>query len=249
MKRVTAGAVLVMIMALFVIGCKKETETLDSASIQDYFPLQVGRTFIYRMDSTVIFGFGTSLVTHSYHAKDSIQAIFTDNLGRPSYRIFRYIRDTTGTKSWVFSNTFAATYADQTMEYVENNLRFVKLHLPIKENYSWYGHAYIDTHTDATRFLDKTNGWDYTYTNVGDPYKVLDSTYSNTVTVAQNDETSPPGPFNPASFQERTYGQEVYAKGVGLVYKEFLYWTWQTTPNGHYQDDSRGIKLRLISYK
>lgn len=234
----------------FFVSCKKENEVFETASLSSFFPLEVGKVWTYRLDSIVRTAFGAALVEKRYHLKDSVVATFTDNQGRPSYIIYRYIRDTAARKTWWFGGTMHATITAKWVEYVENNLRLVKLSQPIREGYSWYGHAFIDTHDNSNyRYLDKKNGWDYTYQNLDQPYSILNKTYDSTVTVAQIDEVSPPGPFDPNFFKQRLFGKEVYAKGVGLIYKDFLYWTWQTSPNGHYQDDSYGIRLSLISYK
>jgi hypothetical protein len=231
---------------VFLCGCTKKIELLETASVNDYYPLQVGKTFTYRLDSTVVAPFGTALLIKSYQAKDSIESTFTDNQGRQSFRIFRYTRDTLATQPWRFAATYFATPTNQALEYVDNNLRSIKLRAPIKEGYSWQAHTYINTNTDALRFLE---GWNYEYQNVGQNFRVFNKTYDSTITVFQKDETSPAGvPFNPANFYQLDKASEVYAKGVGLVYKEFLHWTWQTTPKQAYEDGSFGVRLRLISH-
>jgi hypothetical protein len=233
---------------LVTIGCKKETETLNAGNINDYYPLAVGKTFLYRLDSTVLASFGSSLAVKSFQAKDSVESTFTDNQGRLSYRIFRFIRDTAGLKPWQSLATFVATPTHENVEFVDNNLRFIKLHAPISDGYTWKGHSYIDTKSINTTvsYLDE---WQYEYKNFGQPFKAFNTTFDNTVTVFQQDETTPPGPFDPANYQQRNLGTEVYAKGVGMIYKEFLHWTWQTTPPpAKYEDGSYGIKLRLISH-
>ncbi|MCW3108220.1 MAG: hypothetical protein JWQ09_2726 [Segetibacter sp.] len=239
---------LILFLFIGMTGCKKESEALNTATLNDYFPLQTGKTFLYRLDSTVLASFGTSLTVKSYLAKDSIESTFTDNQGRLSYRIFRLIRDTAGLKPWQFAATFVATPTQQSVEFVDNNLRFIKLHAPITEGYTWKGHSYIDTKSLNTTvaYLDE---WEYEYRDQGLSYQLFNTTYDNTVTVFQQDETTPPGPFDPNNYQQRNLGTEVYAKGVGLVYKEFLHWTWQTTPPpAKYEDGSYGVKLRLISH-
>jgi hypothetical protein len=108
------------------------------------------------------------------------------------------------------------------------------------------GNSYIDTKSAGSpyQYLD---GWNYTYQNAGQPFTVLNGVLNNTITVLQQDETSPPGDFDPNNYQQRNYSVEVYAQGIGLVYKEFLHWTWQPTSGG-YEPDSYGIKLNLIDY-
>ncbi len=240
----------VAILAIVVGGCSKETETFESATLQDYFPMAVGKVFTYRLDSIVPTAFGTALTTRYYLAKDSVESQFNDNAGRPSFRIFRFITDTLAAQPYRFAATYVATVDNNTkqVEYVDNNLRFIKLHLPIKEGFTWRAHGFIDTKSinSTVSYLDE---WEYDYRNVGENYTVRNKTYNNCVTVSQRDETNPPGPFNPGNYQQRNFGEEVYAKGIGLVYKSFLHWTWQITPITGYESSSFGIKLALIDYK
>ncbi len=233
-----------------LFSCKKETAHLNLPSVNDYYPLQSGRVFIYRLDSTVTPAFGTSLDVHSLLAKDSIADGFSDNLGRPSFRVYRFITDTLAAQPWQYISTYYITPTSQSVEVIDdNNLRFLKLAEPVRNDFSWSGNTYIDTRSAGSpyQYLD---GWNYTYQNVNQPYTVIMGTLDSTITVFQRDETSPDAPFDPNNYQQRNYSVEVYAKGVGLIYKEFLHWTWQPTPPpAKYQDDSYGIKLNLIEVK
>lgn len=245
MKKFIAVAFLV-VSAFSFSGCDSTNETLDVAPIADYYPLQVGSTLLYRLDSTVLAPFGTALVVRSYQAKDSVESTFTDNQGRQAYRIFRLIRDLAGTQPWRFASTYVATPTQNSMEYVDNNLRYIKLVSPLRNAYTFKAHTYIDTKSTSStvNYLDE---WEYEYGNVGESYTIGTKTYPNTITVYQHDETTPPGPFNPNNYQQRNYGIEVYAKGVGLIYKEFLHWTYQVTPPpSKYEDGSYGVKLTLL---
>jgi hypothetical protein len=248
MKRLVA-AFFIYIGVLFLLpGCEKKTETFNTLPLSDYYPLVKGKVYYYRLDSTVPAPFGTALLVKSYLAKDTIEATFTDNEGREAFRIFRFIRDTAQTTPWVFASTYIATPVNNRMEYVDNNLRFIKLVAPVTNDYSFKAHTYIDTKSlnSMVPYLDE---WEYTYANVNAPFTVRGRTFDSTVTVLQHDETTPEGPFNPNSYQQRNYGVEVYAKGIGLVYKEFLHWTYQTTPPpSKFEDGSYGVKLSLISY-
>jgi hypothetical protein len=81
------------------------------------------------------------------------------------------------------------------------------------------------------------------------PFKCLKGTLQNTYTVLQQNTQFPSSGFDPIQYNEKNYSVEVYAKGVGLIYKNFLHYVWQPTPSGRYQDDSYGIRLNLIDYK
>lgn len=236
-------------LCLLLWSCSKQTDTLNLPDIHDYYPVPVGRVLIYRLDSTVIPPFGTSLEVRSYHAKDSIESQFMDNLGRTSYRVFRYTTDTLEQQAWQYVQTYYITPTQTTIEVNEDNLRFIKLTSPVTTDQTWEGNSFIDTKSanSPVRYLD---GWQYVYQNINQPYTVVKGTLDSTITVLQQDETSPDGPFDPNSYQQRNYSVEVYAKGIGLVYKDFLHWTWQTDPPpAAYDDDTYGIKLSLIEYR
>ena len=136
MKRTFTVLALVSIAFSLITSCTKSSETFTSATLNDYFPLAVGKSYIYRLDSTVLASFGSALIVKSYQAKDSIESTFNDNQGRLSYRIFRYIRDTSATQPWRFAATYFATPNRTNLEDVDNNLRFLKMQLPINENVS-----------------------------------------------------------------------------------------------------------------
>jgi hypothetical protein len=236
-----------LVFVLAVIGCKKNGN-ITFPPLIDYYPLQVGKTFTYRLDSILPANFGTTLQTKYYLAKDSVESKFFDATGRESYRIWRYTRDTLQTQPWTYKSTYVTTFDNnqKQVEYVDNNLRFITLHEPIREGFSWNGNSYIETKTGPFIHMD---GWSYTYENVGLPYTVRKGKFDTTISILHIDEVTPPGPFNPSFYQQTNYSVEVYAKGVGLIYKEFLHKTWQVTPNGHYDDDSYGLKLNLVDYK
>lgn len=254
MKKVLLAAFIGTLIASVFSSCKKESEELDTGTLQEYFPLQAGNVWVYRIDSIMPFNFGAVLIEKPYHAKDSVTGSFIDNEGRTSFTIWRYIRDTAARTPWRYATTITATVTDKWVEYVENNLRFVKLSEPVREGYSWQAHSFIDTRNSNFAYLDRSHGWNYTYTQKDQPSTVNGKFYESTVTVEQVDETTPPGPFDPNVFKQRLFGKEVYAKGVGLISKEILFWTWQAAPPsgggmGHYEDGSFGLRLTLISHR
>lgn len=237
-------------MGLLLLSCSKQIETLNLPALADYYPLQTGKVFIYRLDSSLIPISGVSeLEIKSYHARDSIADTIRDNLNRLSYRVYRSITDTLETQPWRTIASFYITPEEHTVEVMdENNLRFIKLKQPLRNDFSWMGNSYIDTRS-ATSPYQYMDGWNYFYQNVASSYTVLNGTLPNTITILQQDETSPPGDFDPNNYQQRNYSVEVYALGIGLVYKEFLHRTWQVTPPpAKFDNDSYGIKLNLIRY-
>jgi hypothetical protein len=229
-------------------SCKKENEAISFPAVFEYQPLKIGSTYTYRLDSTITKPFSSILEIHSYHLKDSIESVFIDNENRMNYRVFRYLRDTLDVQPWKYIATYTWTIAGNNLELMENNLRYIKLVSPVTSNSIWKGNSYIETKsaTSNYRYLDN---WLYNYQNIEQPFTTLKGSILNTITVMHRDETDPAGAFNPINFQERNFSKEVYAKEIGLVYKDFLHWTWQVNPVAGYQDGSYGVRLNLIDYK
>ena len=88
-----------LVLATVTISSCKKTETFTTDTLSDYMPLQVGKYIVYRLDSTVFLNFGKIEKTDAYQVKFEVNAEVQDNLGRPAYRVYRYIRDSAGTQS------------------------------------------------------------------------------------------------------------------------------------------------------
>jgi len=255
MKRIFqkySGFVLLLMVFLSIQGCTDKLITLESPALAEYFPLTPGKYIVYRLDSTVLTQFGRDTTVRSYRVKDQVDAKISDATGRVAYRIIRGISNVTGTTPFVPAYTFMAVpNGEDWIEYVENNLRFMKLRFPIFEGFQWKGNSFIETNTinSPVRYLFD---WDYQYLHVGQPATINGKTYPNTITVLQRDEVIPEGPFNPRFFKQFDYSIEIYAAGIGLVYKNFDHKIWQppTPPPdsrpGFWEDGSFRIILTAL---
>lgn len=237
-----------LLMVSLLTACTKENQLYKTASLNDYFPLQVGKFITYDLDSTVFINFGQKDTVIKYQVKDSIETQITDNLGRPAYRIVRYIRKNAG-QSWSPNNTFMAVQTATTAEFIENNLRFQKLKLPIIDGYSWKGNSFIDTYSlfSTTQYLDD---WNYTYDSVDVPLMINGLQFNSTITVKQRDEFLGQDPkIAGTQFAQKNYSIEKYAKGIGLIYKEFIHWEYQgPQPGRAAYYTGFGVKLTITDY-
>lgn len=236
-----------VIILVLLASCKKEDANFTSDSISDYFPLQVGKYITYNLDSTVFINFGQDQVVNHYQAKDEVDAQITDNLGRPAFRIIRYLR-TDSTQPWAPNNVFMAVSTRNSLEYVENNLRFLKLMLPIKEGFTWKGNSYIDTYStdlDVT-YLDD---WDYVYDSVGVPLTINSINIDSTITVDERDEFLGQDPsIAGTQYAEKTYSIEKYGKGIGLIYRDFLHWEFQGSQSLSPGYTGYGVTMSIIDH-
>ncbi len=239
---------LALLIITLLTACNKQNELFTTTSLSDYFPLKVGKYISYNLDSTVYINFGQKDTVIKYQVKDSIDAQISDNLGRPAYRIIRYMRKD-ASQAWIANNTFMAIPTATTIEFVENNLRFQKLKLPIKDGYSWKGNSFIDAYSlnSTTKYLDD---WDYTYDSVNTPLILAGIQLSSTIKVNQRDEFLGQDPKLPSTqYAEKNYSVEKYAKNIGLIYKEFLHWEYQGAQPGRQSFYSGyGVKLTMTGH-
>ncbi|GAA4732919.1 hypothetical protein GCM10023229_08680 [Flavisolibacter ginsenosidimutans] len=249
---------LLLLASLFFVSCKKETETLQPEVPKDYLPTQPGKYITYRTDSTVYTNFGSGIAVHSYQEKTIVDSLITDNLGRPSYRVFRFLRDTAGKTAWQPAGTYFITPTANAVEVIENNLRFLKLAAPVSEGTSWKANRFLPDDPYGA-FYDFSNDdgmadWDYGYTNVDQAVSVSGKQYDSTVTVQlmlDDPETNTSANFQIANAQLygfKNYSTEKYAKGLGLIYQEYIMWEYQppSSPRPGYR--GFGVKRSIIDH-
>lgn len=237
----------ILMICIGITSCEKESENLALPSISSYYPLQVGKSITYKLDSTVYLNLGTTKEVHSYVIQDRIDAIINDNTGRPSYKVKRMLRNNIDTTKWQDLTSYLVTVADKQLELVDKNLRFIILKEPIRDDFEWKGNSFINTVSfQEFQFLDQ---WEYKYQNVGKPYLLNGQTFPETISIIQQVDTLG-SPQNKSFYFEIIIAKEVYAKNIGLISKEFFHETWQppnaNSNNGYYEANSYGIKLSII---
>ena len=227
--------ILPLLFLFTFISCEK-TETFETAAITDYMPTTIGKYITYRLDSTVFTNIGRNIEVHKYQVKHVVDAQVPDNLGRPSFRILRWLRDSAGLQPWVANGTYFITPLDDQAEVIEDNLRFIKIHQPFRLNNNWKGNKYLSTEPYDPRFPfsndDFMNDWDYTYDQFDATTSINDQNLIDVYTVFHIDEALNAPVTDPFSIGLRTLSLEKYAKGIGLVYRDYVLWEYQPPANG-----------------
>ena len=234
----------------FLFSCSNKKEELVTEKLSDYIPLQPGKYITYRLDSMIFTNFGTVAVTHRYQMKHIVDAEITDNLGRPSFRVYTYIRDSAGTQSWSASGSYFITLLATQAEATDDNFRVVKLHLPIKEGYEWNGNTYLadDPYYPSYDFINDNDmrDWDFTYDIFEPATSYRGNNYTDVYTVLQQDDYLNAPVTNINTIGYKTLSIEKYAKSIGMVYKKYELWDYQTDPTDHYT--GFGITLWMIDH-
>jgi hypothetical protein len=236
---------ILFLLILVMCGCNKSNPLVTDAPA-DYYPMHVGNYIIYRMDSLKYINVGSKDTLISYHAKEVVEDSIVDNLGIPSYRVVRYLSDTTEQAEWTPSIAYMVTPLAGSVEVVENNLRFIKMVTPVQDGISWLGNAHIDTKSNDSP-VPYMDGWNYVYANTGLPFDVLAGTIPITVTVQEADDVSGLGD---GSYTQTIYSEEVYGRQIGCIYKKFLYSVYQS-PNVEYPQGATigyGLTFNMVSH-
>lgn len=233
-------------LLIILFCCCNKSNPLQTDTPADYYPMHKGSYIIYRMDSLKFINSGTKQSVISYLAKEVVEDSIADNLGRPSYRVTRYLSDTNGIAPWTPSIAFMVTPLKNSVEVVENNLRYIKMVTPVQDGITWKGNAYIDTKSNYST-LTYMDGWDYTYASTGLPFNVLAGTVPVTVTVKEVNSVTGLGD---GSYTQTLFSSEIYGRGIGLIYKRFLYSVYQS-PNVQYPSGATigyGLTFNMVSH-
>jgi hypothetical protein len=252
--------ILVIVFCIVAFAaCKKQSEEIQIIPISDYAPLAAGKYITYSLDSLVFTDFGTIETHRFYEVKYQVMDSIADNLGRKAFRIVRYIR-TLPAGAFVSDNTAMAVNTGSRYEFTENNLKYFKLTLPIADGNSWQGNSAIDLIVNSSLGVDLSYlaDWDYTYENLGAAKKVGTFNLVNTLTVNQKDDsTNLPikflGPNVPDSvatqIASKNFSQEIYSKGIGMVYRNFLHYEFQRSRGSSvFKFSGYGVKLTMIDH-
>lgn len=248
-------------IVISIFSCKQQVELIDNTDYQKArlleltIPLQAGKYITYRVDSTVFTNFGRTTEVHKYLVKHVVDALITDNLDRPSYRVYTYISDTAGTQPWQPNGSYLITTLDDQVELIEDNLRVIKIHTPVRDGNKWKGNAYLpnEPYGSLYSFSNDDNMGDWAFTFDGglqSSVTMQGQTYHDVYTIQEDDELDPV--TAPSDYGSQTFAQEMYAKNIGLVYRQLTMWEQQpnfTPPNTY--DPYRigfGIKMWMVDH-
>ena len=171
-----------------------------------YFPTALGSWIEYAVDSIYIDGPVEKFDTLNFYRRDIIESNITDAQNRPSQRIERYIK-TQLTDAWAIRDVWFQTLTENTAERVEENVRYVKLQIPLDNNKTWDGNQF-----------NGLDAWNYKVTKLHEPFSINGLNFDSTVTIEQIDSVN---------LVQRLYGKEVWARGVGLIYKKYTNYSFQ----------------------
>lgn len=207
------------VLSLFISSCgKNETDSLPDLA-KDYYPLQIGKTLIYDID-TVIYdpqpGNKVQIDTFRWQVKEVFVDTFKDITGLLTYKIERSERPRGSTANFEVRKIFTAALSDNEALRTEDNLKFIKFPRFLGERTTWDGNVYCDQsliiEVAGERMGLFSKKWNYEVLSLGKADKIGTKDFTDVLTVRAQSDTR--------ILTEKRYNLEKYAKGIGLVYKE-----------------------------
>ena len=215
------AAFVLIIAAIFIIfSCQHSGVDEDYIPVSDYYPLHTGNFIIYSVDSIHYHDETIPDDTTHYEVKELLTDTFYDNENRLNYKIERYRRND-DSEEFVLSDVWSVLGINGQIQKVENNLRDIKLVGPISIDQSWDGHKYMGGLGDIIVPEDCNNlsyleDWNFIYSAIEEPFDINGFSFDKTVTVEESGDDN---------LIEYSFAKEIYAKNVGLIYKEFYHYT------------------------
>lgn len=192
-------------IAVLLFSCSKKDEEVVSPDIGvDYAGLEVGKYVVYDVDSITYNDFDGSVVTANYQIRESVDSKFTDLAGDEAFKIIRYRRDA-DTLPWSIIDVWSSKLSATNFQKTEENIKYVKLVFPVKNNKKWNGNS-----------MNNLGTWEFEYTYVNQAESIGGNSLENVLNVVHGGEEGLLNVINPTFYEEK------YGKGIGMVYKRSL---------------------------
>lgn len=191
------------LIVLFLLGCQTPDDGVGQGAGYAYFPLQAGRYSEYEVNELRYVVTSPTPKATTYYLKEVCGQPYAGTTGIAQFPIERYKRGTPQAH-WVLDSVWTAYLLPDRAVKVENNTAFVKLAFPLAERSTWNGNL-----------LNSNSAEEYEV-RFGVPFPGQPD-FPRSLTVVQRQDSSL------VSLYKR---REVYAPGVGLVYKEDIAWEY-----------------------
>lgn len=188
----------ILLFGALMFSCKKDTQLFNFHF--GYFPLDEGRYVIYTVQERNVDVDVNLDQSSAYFVKAIIGDTLTDNQGRLVRRYERWVGPSQN-GPWTLQDIWTGLIESNRAELVEENNRTIKMVFAPTKLKEWDMNAY---NTQGT-----LNCY---YRNIHNPYAVGSLNFDSTVVVEQEE-------FKSLIDYRRKF--EVYAKGVGMVYKHY----------------------------
>jgi len=201
-----------LFLGLLVWGCSSSSlSPSDVKSAESYYPLEKGNFIIYDVVETD-YTFVDGTKNFLYQLKETVKDTLTLQDGQLAYKLERYTRTDTTQDIWDFDSLWVAyKTASQAIKY-ESNVPYVKMVFPLKLNTTWNGNQLNNNSPDISE--------SWKVVKYGTPTTINGVGFNRTIDIIHRSDSSCRGKF---------HKEEIYADGIGLVYRAYINYTYEET--------------------
>lgn len=186
----------------------------DKALGYDYYPVEVGNFWIYKIDSTVVVRNGgqKELLETSSFVKEEIISSFLNEQGDTSYVIQRSASESLN-ESFRSTDIWKIEKTSSNVSRFEENLQFIKLVFPISVGDTWDGNLF-DQRIEvvvAQQKMEPYLEWSYSVDSLNSIETINGEEYNDVLKVTQ---------ANYENDIEQRLSYEKYSPGIGMIYRE-----------------------------
>lgn len=191
-------------LGLIFNSCKKEDVIIPFNPKEDfnYYPMNVGSYIEYDVEYIFWNDFDHTIDTSNYVLREFIESMVVNYTGDTLYRIERNTKDNSDSV-WSVSRIWYSGYEDNFAFKVEENVKYVKLVVPVKENYKWEGNIFNDLESKS-----------YSYIFIDRPMQLNNLSFSKCAKILQDDFET---------LINKDYEEEIFARNIGLIYKKQIH--------------------------
>jgi len=188
-----------LLLLIAILACTESTVTPDPNRLGlNYFPLEVGSFRVYDVEEinyTVL-----AVDTFNYQLREIVSRKAVDITGDSVFIIYRESRSDE-LEAWQLDSVWTARLTGTAAVMVENNVSFLKMVFPIRNDSTWDGNS-----------LNVKSPEFYRYDTFFPDTVLNDTTYMDLVKVIQSDQGE--------DFLGRDDRMEIYVQDIGLLIKE-----------------------------
>lgn len=208
--------ILMVLCIIAISACKKDTNLqFNKDAGKEYMPLHIGTTWYYEVDSFIYYPTVANVHIDSayYQVKEIVVDSFLNTTGDLVYVLDRYERKA-GETNWNFKTVNSAQFGNQNFTRTEGNNAFILFPLPPAKALRWSGTALLDKsqlNDVGGESIEVFKSWESQIIQFGFLYNNnwLNADDCFKVRIADSE-----------SLIDLRSGYEIYAKGLGLMYRE-----------------------------
>lgn len=220
-------------------GCKRD-EVSDWDLYYRYFPVEEGHWVLYQVDSIAYNKLQDTVIAYNYLVRETLGECYNDLEGHQWQKISHEVL-WDSVAGWQNGAVFSQKRTRGTAERLENNLRFIRLVFPFRNYTYWKGNSYI--HYDDLFNCNFYGDWDYRYKDLFVDQTISDKGFDSVVVVQQ---------IADSGLVCKSLGIEMYAPGIGLIYKQVERLTTQQSSSDPFcikAEDGYILRYSILDWK